>query len=133
MNLRSFLITALFSIALISSYTIAEVKNITTKDEFQKLVISASQTKPVIVDFYATWCPPCKRLLPVFDKVSKQFSEKITFIKVDSDQATALTSSQNIKSLPTLLFVNKGNITRETGFKTEKQLKDLIKKNFNIN
>jgi thioredoxin 1 len=62
-------------------------------------------TKPVIIDFYADWCPPCRQLSPLVEEIAKEYEGKIVVYKVNTDQEKALTQSLGISSLPTLLYI----------------------------
>jgi thioredoxin 1 len=62
-------------------------------------------TMPAIVDFYATWCGPCRMMSPVIEQIAKEYNGKIIVYKVDTDAEQLLTQSMGIQSLPTLLFV----------------------------
>lgn len=78
---------------------------------------------PVVVDFSASWCPPCKQLHPIFDKVARKYHGKVKFIYVDVDKAPQLARQYGVESVPTLLFVNQqGVIDRNIGFMTEEEL-----------
>lgn len=82
---------------------------------------------PVVVDFSASWCPPCKQLHPIFDKVARKYHGKVKFIYVDIDKAPQLASQYGIESVPTLLFVNQqGVIDRNIGFMTEEELEGAV-------
>ena len=59
---------------------------------------------PVIVDFYATWCPPCKALSPLLEQLAEELAGKIEIYKVDVDQEEELTALYNVRTVPTLLF-----------------------------
>ena len=61
--------------------------------------------KPAIVDFYATWCGPCKRVAPVLEELAKEYDGKIVIYKVDTDQEQELARAFGITSIPTLLFI----------------------------
>ena len=61
--------------------------------------------KPAIVDFYATWCGPCKRVAPVLEELAKEYEGKIVIYKVDTDQEKELARAFGITSIPTLLFI----------------------------
>lgn len=61
--------------------------------------------KPCIIDFYATWCAPCKRVAPIFDELAKEYDGKINIYKVDTDKEKQLASVFGIQSIPSILFV----------------------------
>jgi thioredoxin 1 len=60
---------------------------------------------PIIIDFYADWCPPCRQLSPLVEEVAKEYQGKITVYKVNTDKETVLAQSLGITSLPTLLYI----------------------------
>lgn len=63
--------------------------------------------KPAIVDFYATWCGPCKMIAPVLEELAKEYEGKIVIYKIDTDKEKELASAFGIRSIPTLLFIPK--------------------------
>lgn len=65
---------------------------------------TALHARPVLIDFYATWCGPCKALAPLLDEVAKEYDGKIDIYKIDVDQEPELTALYNIRTVPTLLF-----------------------------
>lgn len=91
--------------------------------------------KPCIVDFYATWCGPCKRVAPILDELAKEFKGKIIIYKIDTDQEQELSTELGISSIPTLLFcpmngqpqVANGAIPKESFLKVINEV--LLKKN----
>ena len=60
--------------------------------------------KPTIVDFYASWCGPCKMLSPIMEKLSKKYEDKVNFYKIDVDESSDLANTLKIKAIPTLIF-----------------------------
>ena len=70
----------------------------------------AQATSPVVVDFYAPWCGPCKRLSPMLDSLAGSFANKITFVKINVDEATTLAQRLEIQGVPTLVFFKGGKI-----------------------
>ncbi len=67
-------------------------------------------SKPVLIDFYADWCPPCRKLSPLVEEIAKEYQGKIVVYKVDTDKEKDLAQSLGITNLPTLLFIPiKGN------------------------
>lgn len=63
--------------------------------------------KPAIIDFYATWCGPCKMIAPVLEELAKEYEGKIVIYKIDTDKEKELASAFGIRSIPTLLFIPK--------------------------
>ena len=71
---------------------------------------------PVIIDFHATWCGPCQALSPIIQRLAKEYEGRIKVLKVDVDKNRALAEAANIRSIPTLFFIDiDGNIERTTG------------------
>lgn len=65
---------------------------------------------PVLVDFYATWCPPCKASAPFIESLAETYEGRLTILRVDTDKAQALASSFGIQSIPTFFLVDGGTI-----------------------
>lgn len=83
--------------------------------------------KPAIVDFYATWCGPCKRVAPILEELAKEYSGKIVIYKVDTDQEKELARAFGITSIPTLLFIPKdGDPQVANGALPKESLKQAI-------
>lgn len=81
---------------------------------------------PVVVDFWAPWCGPCKVMAPVFAKVAQQ-SENLLFAKVNTEEAQKVSSEAGIRSIPTLAFFHRGKeIDRVSGALPEPQLKQWL-------
>lgn len=80
--------------------------------------------KPLVIDFYATWCGPCKVYKPVFDKVAKEFAGKATFARADVDKCRALAAQYNISSIPTTVIITPdGKTYTSVGAISEAQLR----------
>lgn len=77
----------------------------------------ASAQKPVLVDFFATWCPPCKALAPVLEELAAEFGDRLAFYKVNVDQEPRLAARQQVSSVPTLaLFAGGEQVFEIPGF-----------------
>ena len=70
-------------------------------------VSEVPQQGAVIIDFFATWCGPCKRIAPTYEKLAEAFTN-VTFLKVDVDEAPELTNEYNISAMPTFVFLKNG-------------------------
>jgi thioredoxin 1 len=75
---------------------------------FQEEVVKSPQ--PVVVDFYADWCGPCKIVEPIMQQLSKEYQGKVKFVKVDTDANQELTMQFGIMSIPTVMFSSKGKV-----------------------
>jgi thioredoxin 1 len=93
------------------------------ESHFNEKVIKAD--KPVLVDFFAEWCGPCKMLSPIIDEVSKEVEGKAHVYKVDVDKNPALANKYQVLSIPTLLFFKDGKVTNQLVGTVSKE--DLIK------
>jgi thioredoxin 1 len=78
------------------------------EDEFDADVVQS--TLPVVVDFYATWCGPCKLLAPTLDELAGPLASKIKFVKINVDEAPALSQRFDIQAIPTLIFFKQGKV-----------------------
>lgn len=100
------------------------VKKVNTV-QFDELLKSSD--KPVICDFYATWCGPCKMLAPVMEKLSEEFSDKAEFIKVDIDENMELAARYGIMSIPLVtVFVNGEEADKSLGYMSTSEAKEFI-------
>jgi thioredoxin 1 len=82
------------------------------EEAFKTDVLGSPQ--PVLVDFSATWCGPCKALAPTLDQLAAEYQGRVRMFKVDVDNSTGLASEYGVMSVPTLLFFNKGEIADQT-------------------
>ncbi len=95
-----------------------------TDSNFQEVVLNSDVT--TVVDFWATWCVPCKTLNPILEELATQYEGKVKVVKVNSDQNN-IGSNFNIMGLPTLLAFRNGEVVgRMQGFKNKKGVQDFI-------
>ncbi len=84
--------------------------------------------KPVLVDFFAEWCGPCKSMAPELKKFAQQHIDEIRVLKVDIDKNRELAEQLNIQGVPTLILYKKGKILwRQSGAMNAQQLSEIIK------
>ena len=103
----------------------SNVKEVTT-ETFEKEVLSSDV--PVLVDFWAEWCGPCKQLGPLVDEASIEFQDKIVVCKMDVDANRETAAEYGIRSIPTLMIFENGELAgTEVGAITKLQLEEFIR------
>lgn len=96
---------------------------IVTKNEFDGII----KDGVVLVDFFATWCGPCKMLAPVLEELSEAYEGKATIIKVDVDAEQALAGQYGVMSIPTMILFKDGQAVKQVvGFQPKPQIENLI-------
>lgn len=104
-------------------------KVVTVSDaEFETSVLNNG--KPVVVDFWAEWCQPCKMLAPTVEEIANEYEDKIMVSKLNVDDNPATATKYGIRGIPTLLFFKGGKVVQQiVGVKTKTEIKKIIEDN----
>jgi thioredoxin 1 len=115
-----------------------ETKNITeinsniitlTEQDFEYEVLKPDT--PVVVDFWAPWCGPCKRLSPILEELANQYEGKIIFAKLNVDENEKLSSEYQINAIPHLIIFNKGKVVEHIiGLHSKLEIEEILKSLF---
>jgi thioredoxin 1 len=95
--------------------------------EFDTEVVAESNTRPVVVDFWAPWCGPCRMISPIIEELDNEYEGKMAFTKVNTDENQDIASRYNVMSIPTLILF-KGGEVKDTviGVKSKAALKKMF-------
>ena len=97
-----------------------------TKDNFEQEVINSTQ--PVLVDFWASWCGPCKMLSPVISELAEEYDGKVKVGKVNVDDEPELAATFRVASIPTVVLFKDGKVAdTSVGYRPKQQLEEMIK------
>lgn len=100
-----------------------------TNNDFEEVVNKSSL--PVLVDFYADWCGPCKMAEPVLEELSESYKDKLKIVKINVDENNELAGKFGVMSIPTTVLIkNSQEIARQVGFGGKQVFEDLIKRGF---
>jgi len=96
-----------------------------TDEAFEKTVVGSEL--PVIVDFWAPWCGPCKMVGPILDKIAKEFAGKVIVAKVNTDEHSEWASKFGVQGIPTMLFMSNGKVVhQQVGALPEPMLRTVL-------
>lgn len=107
------------------------VHQVKSKEELQKKFDEAGN-KLVVVDFFATWCGPCKRIAPFLDELAKKHADSLVMLKVDVDEIDELVKEYKIEIMPTFVFKRSGQHIDTLVGSNEEKLETLIKKHLGL-
>lgn len=106
--------------------------NHVTDDNFKTEVLNSDM--PVVVDFWATWCGPCKMLTPIMDQLSDNLNGKVKVVKLDVDSNPVSSMSYDVSSIPTVILFDKGKpVNKMIGFRPLDQIESAIRSTLKLN
>jgi thioredoxin 1 len=101
-----------------------------TDSEFNEKVILASKNQPVLVDYWAEWCGPCKQIAPLLDKMAIKYAGKLTVVKINIDENSATPQHYGVRGIPTLMIFKDGEVEgTKVGALAESALSSFIDSN----
>lgn len=96
-----------------------------TNQNFQSEVLDSST--PVVVDFMADWCPPCRMLAPILERVAQEYSGKIKIVQMDTDAYPEIAAQYGVQKIPNLTFIKNGQVVNQAiGYVSEHELVEKI-------
>jgi putative thioredoxin len=102
-------------------------KVVATESNFMQAVVEASQARPVLVDFWAPWCGPCRTLMPMLDRLADDYGGRFTLAKVNTDEEGRIAGHYGIRSIPTVLLFHRGEVVDQfVGVQPESTIRELI-------
>jgi thioredoxin len=102
-----------------------------TNENYAQEVTEAKE--PVVIDFWASWCGPCRAMAPVFEAVSKELAGKAKFVKIDTDSQPELATAFHIRSIPTFVVVKDGKpVALTTGVKSKPSFQSWVEGALNV-
>ena len=91
----------------------APYKIVATDDNFAQAVVAASAQQPVLVDFWAPWCGPCRTLMPMLDRIADDYGGRFTLAKVNTDEEQRIAGEFGIRSIPTVMLFHGGKVVEQ--------------------
>ena len=96
-----------------------------TKQNFNEYV--SNSNKPVMIDFWASWCGPCRMLAPIFEEIAKDVKDEVMVAKLNVDENAEIASQYHVAAIPTILVFKQGKVTaRRTGMMSKEEILQLL-------
>ncbi len=101
------------------------MSEVVSSEDFQTRVLEAD--KPVLVDFFATWCGPCRMIAPAIDEIASEMSDRVSVYKVDIDQSPEIAQQFRVTAVPTLIVFEDGNaVNQMVGVQSKENILELL-------
>ena len=135
---NTFLILTFLTVCFLGNKVLGQTVTPLTTAEFKEKIWNFEADKdwkykgdkPAIIDMYATWCGPCKRLAPILEEIQKDYGQKLQIYKVDTEKESELSRLFNVSSIPLMVFIPvKGKPFLVAGLRPKEQLVQIIKEN----
>jgi len=102
-------------------------KIVATDQDFMQTVVEASSSRPVLVDFWAPWCGPCRTLMPMLDRIADDYAGRFTLAKLNTDEAPRVAGHLNIRSIPTVMLFRNGEVVDQfVGLQPESSIRAML-------
>ena len=98
-----------------------------TDSTFESIILKSD--KPALVDFWASWCAPCRAIAPIIEEMAESYGDKVTFVKMNVDENPSTPGKYGVRGIPTLILFKNGEIVDQVvGAVPKSQIKDLVDK-----
>merc|ERR1712113_214408 len=107
---------------------LTETKMVKTVSSLEEYNANIAKDILVCVDFFATWCPPCRMIAPILEEMAKEFEGKVLFLKVDVDESEEIAGKEGIQAMPTFIFYKNGTRIEDFAGADQDRIRNTIAK-----
>jgi len=108
-------------------------KIVATDQNFMESVVEASSSRPVLVDFWAPWCGPCRTLMPMLERIADDYAGRFTLAKLNTDESPRVAGHLNIRSIPTVMLFRNGEVVDQfVGVQPEAAIRDMLDRHLDV-